>query len=239
MTAPRLGQGMPPNDGYLMRLIQDLQRQITELRAARTLEAATIGQGGLTVAGGSITIAGGSVKSSNFDGDVNAPAAGTVGFGLGGASGNAVFNNLTLRGNIIGNAALTNPVAPAVANGAAGGFTFTVSSAVYETVNVTVPAGFSQALVMAVSTGGMTCNSSGGSSLFVQPRINGVLGQSIAATCQPSLSMSVSAPFASLVTGLTGGGSFPIDTLASANIPGNVLTGTCNAQVSATIMFLR
>jgi hypothetical protein len=56
VTAPTLGMGMPPDDSWIARELKDLQRQIVELRAARTLEAATIGAGGITVDGGSISI---------------------------------------------------------------------------------------------------------------------------------------------------------------------------------------
>jgi hypothetical protein len=40
---------MPADDSWVARQFADLQRQITELRAAQTLNAATIGSGGLTI----------------------------------------------------------------------------------------------------------------------------------------------------------------------------------------------
>jgi hypothetical protein len=222
---------IPDGPDWMVRELADLRRMIESERSARSLEAATIGAGGLTVAGGTI-------KSADFDGDVIADTSGTMGWGLGGPSGNAVFNNITLRGGIIGDDALTNPVQAAIADGASGGYTFTGTAAVYETVNVPVPAGFSQALVMAVATVGMTAITTGSTPLQGQARINGVLGQSIAATCATNSSMSVHAPFALLVTGLSGG-TFPISSMAWVNAPANVTAGSCNAQVAATILFLR
>jgi hypothetical protein len=48
---------MPANESWFADQIKSLQRQITELRAARTLEASTIGAGGITIqAGGALVL---------------------------------------------------------------------------------------------------------------------------------------------------------------------------------------
>lgn len=54
----------PPGQDYLMRRLATLERQVRELAAARRMEAATIGSGGLTVTDGAIRVldAGGVLK---------------------------------------------------------------------------------------------------------------------------------------------------------------------------------
>ncbi len=67
---PRAG-----DPGAIMRILQDLQRQITEDRGARTLAASSITGGGITVAGGLITVLDGSGNvlctiGTNTDGSI-------------------------------------------------------------------------------------------------------------------------------------------------------------------------
>jgi hypothetical protein len=47
---------MPANEGWIAQRLADMQRQITELRAAQTLGAATVGSGGITIQGGALTL---------------------------------------------------------------------------------------------------------------------------------------------------------------------------------------
>jgi hypothetical protein len=50
--------GMPADDSWVARQFADLQRQITELRAAQTLNAATISGDGLTITDASLNVIG-------------------------------------------------------------------------------------------------------------------------------------------------------------------------------------
>ncbi|MGZ0151869.1 hypothetical protein ACXJJ3_32755 [Kribbella sp. WER1] len=47
---------LPANDDAIIRRIQSLEAEVRELRAARRLEASTIGRGGITVQGGAIIL---------------------------------------------------------------------------------------------------------------------------------------------------------------------------------------
>lgn len=102
--------GIPAGEDWVPRAIRDLQREVQQLRAERSIESTSIGQGGIEVTGGSInvidgdlTVAGGGVaKSGNF-------ASGTDGWQLSG-DGNLEVNDITLRGGIIGNDALSSAV---------------------------------------------------------------------------------------------------------------------------------
>src|ERR1019366_6700303 len=91
-----------------------------------------------------------SMSSPNFDGTLNPPAVGTQGWALGGPNAAAVFNEILLRGGIIGNDALTNPVTALVKNGFSSGISFGMSAVSLHSETVTVPAGFTQAHVLAV-----------------------------------------------------------------------------------------
>lgn len=67
MTAPFLGQGMPANESWFAEQLKSLQRQITELRAAQTLNASSIGTTGMAILGGALrmpVISGGNVPGS-------------------------------------------------------------------------------------------------------------------------------------------------------------------------------
>jgi hypothetical protein len=50
----------PPGADYLLRRLTDVERELRELKAARRLEAATIGTGGITIAGGAVRVLNGS-----------------------------------------------------------------------------------------------------------------------------------------------------------------------------------
>jgi hypothetical protein len=57
MTLPgSIGGYVPDGPDWIGRELRDLRRETAELRTARTLEAATIGRGGITVRGGAITV---------------------------------------------------------------------------------------------------------------------------------------------------------------------------------------
>ncbi|GAA0627382.1 hypothetical protein HPO96_37015 [Kribbella sandramycini] len=52
----KFDQRLPAGDDGVMRRLQDLEREVRELRAARRLEASTIGRGGITIKGGAIIL---------------------------------------------------------------------------------------------------------------------------------------------------------------------------------------
>src|SRR5579872_3842369 len=100
MGSPHLGMGMPTNSAWIADTFRDMQRQITELRAARTLDASTISPGGTLTIEGALVVTGNTV----IDGTLSLPAG------------------------IIDNAALTSPVAPGIADSTQAGFTLTATA---------------------------------------------------------------------------------------------------------------
>lgn len=155
-----LGNLTPGGDDYIVRKLRDLERQIVELRTARSLESATIGKGGITVkGGGSIKIAGGgdlTIDGGDMIVDDGEARSGNFVHGSTGwrllPTGNVEFNDITLRGGIIGDDALENPVSPIAAHADTSGFAVPLVQAAIVTKTITVPAGFTRALVMASAT---------------------------------------------------------------------------------------
>lgn len=145
------------DEGWLGSRLRDLQRQIDELRTARTGNAMTIngapgivvkggGQieldgGDLNVTNGDVVVSGGNVQSGNF-------MAGSAGYRLR-SNGNAEFNDITLRGGIVGNDALASPISPARAHAQATNFSLTTTAVQKASVSITVPSGYSRALALA------------------------------------------------------------------------------------------
>jgi hypothetical protein len=129
-------------EDWVVKELAAMRAEIAELRAERTLESASIGAGGLTVLGGDITLDGGDLLSANF-------IHGATGLKLDGTTGTPEFNDLILRGGIVGNDALTSPVSPAVAHAQASNFALSTTAAQKVDFNVTVPSGFTRAIALA------------------------------------------------------------------------------------------
>lgn len=219
----------PGNPGYaaptdeltrLVRDIEDLQRQVREMQT--------------------LLVSSGTIQSPGFDGVAATNTVGTTGYGLDGPTGNAVFNNIALRGGIIGNDALANPVGVAVANGTTTGLS--VASGSYVATNtqtISVPTGFSQALVMAVCAGSASAPAGGGG-ILCHCRIAGTDGDdAINFTSTTSAGIGATGCFARLVTGLPTNGT---GTVAVTGYVGGAGVGTWTAvagRLSVSVMFLR
>lgn len=98
----------------------------------------------------------GGIDSDNF-------AAGVSGYSFK-SDGNAEFNDLTLRGGIIGNDALTDPIEPQVARLYAENFSLTTSYGQKASTSLTVPSGCTRLLaVVRASMYVVNANTTGGS----------------------------------------------------------------------------
>lgn len=133
-----VGGIVPPGNDWVAKKLADLQRQIDQLVTARTLQHASIGEGGL--------------QSADFDGDLTSNTLGTAGWGLSGTTGTGIFNALLLRSGSVPASALAAPVLPAYAHADAASFVITTTLTDAATVNITPPAGYTRALVYATAT---------------------------------------------------------------------------------------
>lgn len=187
MTLPgHIGNAVPAGEDYLVRRVQDLERELREARAASTLQASSIGQGGL--------------HTENFDGTSFA-VPGTMGnyFGYDGA----VLNALYLRPGSVSNDTLANPVVAGFFEGS-GNATLTVPGSYLFTGTITIPTGFTKAIVLCTATTGGTNASGAGDNLYCQPQIATFNGEQIAAGIPAGYAHSVSASQAILLNPLTG-----------------------------------
>jgi hypothetical protein len=105
--------------------------------------------------------------------------AGASGFSLRGGDGFLEINDIRLRGNIIGNDALTNPSSPLAVYDSTSNFSVPTSLTNIKTVTIPVPAGFTSASVQLMVRC-IAINSTGGLDyLFSQANINGYNGYAL------------------------------------------------------------
>lgn len=220
---------LPGNPGYqaptepltqLVRDIEDLKRSVTSMQA--------------------LLVANGTIQSPNFNGVAATNTVGTTGYGLDGPTGNAVFNNIALRGGIIGNDALANPVSPLAANGSTTGLSNTFGSYVAaNTQTLAVPAGFTQANVVAIGVGSGSAPAGGGA-IFVHCRIAGVDGDdAVNFTSSTGAGIGATGAFAKVVTGLdgSGAGTLAVTVYVGGGGGGNGLTSIAG-RLSVMVLFL-
>jgi len=218
-----ISNAMPAGEDWLVRKVQDLERAVRELRAASN--------------GPLVVNAGGWIQSSDFDGALPA-TPGTVGWALGGAGSNAIFNNLVLRGGIIGDAALANPAAFGVASQDWSGLTFTTVNLEKDAL-ITVPSGYSRALVTATATAGATASSTAVASVYVSCSIQGSGPAFVAEQLAATYAGSVTRGYAASLTGLATGSTVAIGALGVIDANGSVVAGSCNLHVTGSAIFLR
>lgn len=172
---------MPPGDDALIRLIQDLRRDVNELKAQDVLRTA-----GLIAAPNKLTVQG--------ELDVTGPMV--------------VGGTLSLPAGIIGNAALANPVSPSQFYLSTSGTS--LPNATWTTVasqTLTVPTGFTKVLVIASAITRLTYSGTAPVELDANININGVTGPNGSSANGAYVSAT---QFSQVVVGLTGGSTFVV-----------------------------
>jgi hypothetical protein len=211
---------------FLVREIADLKRDLRELRQAL---------GALT----GMTFVNGAISSKTFDGDLAAPAAGNNGFALGGPHDTLIVNDILLKGEIIGDDALVNPVSTDVYNQPTTGRGASSSYFVYISGSIAVPSGFSRAVVMAAGYCQALANGGGGFYVETKIKIGGVDGPECSQWTAAGTASSAPASNAQLVTGLSGGGSVSVQMVALQTTVANVVANSIQGGLSAVALFLR
>ncbi len=208
------------NDGDLMRMIQDMQRQIRELAAANPFAPM-----GITPNANGFTVTGNEIVNGSLT--VNGPAS--------------ITGTLSLPAGIIGNDALTSPISAYVSHVDASNFALGPGANVEKVrATISVPSGYTQALVNVVSTISATNSTSSTDNIYLQISINGTsVGWSAEGSAPIGGVGFAGKGAAKLITGLSG--SFYIAALTSTNV-GNwaASTGNQNAvNIDASVLFLR
>lgn len=210
----------------LMSMLKDHSRRLRKLETAAGLGNSAIGAGGLIIRNN------GAVRSEDF-------AAGATGYRLQGDS--AEFNDLTLRGGIIGNDALTSPVHPQVNRLRTNDFPITTTETTRLSLPIPIPAGYTKALILALVRATGFNDTLSPDMLYVGVDIPGEvnIGYQGQGAAESNWSASAVGDSVGLTTGLTSASTITADArilTRDANwstSPGNTLT------LSAMTLFLR
>jgi hypothetical protein len=187
-----------------------------------------------------MTFVDGQILSATFDGSLDPPEPGTTGWGIGGPDETPVFNNIVLRGGIIGNDALTSPVSIAAGSDSADSFALSTTSTTRAQVDLPVPAGFTQALAFCVANVTGTNSTASSDSIDVGIWINGVgVGgsQAIQQTA-PSTTGGATRGGSRLLTGLAGG-NVTFQSRVRTGIAGWASFAGNTTNIDAIAVFLR
>ncbi len=222
--------------------------RMEETERGAPLRNGGVGEGGITVVGGSIRI----LEGGNLEVDGDASFQGDT--AVGGAldvSGDATFSGnvaidgtLQLPAGIIGNEALANPLSFYADDANAEGFALSTERTTLAALNVTVPAGFTRAVVLGIGT------IFGGNStpaldymrgrVYVDTPTYSAWGRELIEPLTPNNgSGNLTVTKQSVVAGLTGGQVLTVRVTAHsdfANLPARPLNG---ATISATVIWAR
>jgi hypothetical protein len=187
----------------------------------------------------------GSVQSSDFDGDLATDNAGTKGWAL--SSLKAAFGELILRPGSIGNDSLTDPVKQTVHKASGSNFPLTTTDTERAGVNITVPAGFTQAQVSMFgrmyainpnTTGG--ADATGTDALYVSVGIAGNYSLATPTGISGSNGFATTNGFDSFIlTGLAPGSTIRLSALASCAYQPIAATADNFISAVASISWLR
>lgn len=202
----------PNDEAWIPRKFQELDRELRELRAANVfgLTGITPKQGG-----------------TEFDGyvNVNGPMK--------------VAGTLDLPAGIIGNDALTSPVQIGTASNGLNNYAITTASTVRASVTLTVPDGFTEAVVTANPTA-MGQNSTATTDyLYVMAVVQGIGGGELYTSAGAGLGVGLAAPFHTTLTGLTGGDVITVSVATRAGFNTWAASTANQANIYATAIFLR
>jgi hypothetical protein len=173
--------------------------------------------------------------------DSDTYVAGTAGYSFKN-TGNFEVNNITLRGGIIGNDALTNPLSPLTLHADATNFAPTTAGVTIMSVTATVPSGYTKALLIGLYVSAFAHNSTAANdslyaNILTTPATAG--WQIPSPTCPAGAWTSAYQQGTLLVTGLTGGGTVTISGQVSTSGANWAANASNVANLDVAVMFLR
>lgn len=219
------GSFRPPNDeAWLVRKVQDMERQLNELRAANVFGLTGIRpkDGGTDLDGfvninGPLEVNG----DSEFTGDMK------------------VSGTLDLPAGIIGNAALAAPLEPQAIYSDADGFTLTPAEQDFCVTSFTVPAGYRKAVVVATGTVNTYNTNAAPDYLWARAYINAGFGRRMFALMDANSGpASLTVNKQALMTDLVDGEVITCK-LRLASQTANVTSGSNGASMNAFAFFTR
>lgn len=215
---PGLPGSQFPSEDALIRRIQDLEKAVQQLAAANPFAPM-----GITPTANGFTVTGNETVNGSLT--VNGPAK--------------ITGTLDLPAGIIGNAALANPITTGSAGVTQQSFTLTTTAQTFAQQNITVPNGYTQALVMnGVSGNGWNNNATAGY-LYVASMINGSAGGYVIAPASGSGLGFVSCFGIRTLTGLTGGSTISVGVSMYVDAGTWAASVSNSANTNALVLFLR
>jgi hypothetical protein len=209
---PQPGMYNPRGEDWIPRKFAELEQKIQQLSAANVF--------GLT-----------GIKPENggtsFDGyvHINGPAK--------------ITGTLDLPAGIIGNDALASPVQIGTNQTGINNYAITATSTVRASVSLTVPDGFTEAVVIANPTAMGFNNTATSDYLYVMAVIQGIGGGELYTAAPAGLGVGLAAPFQSTLTGLTGGQTIAVSVATRTNTNAWAASTANQANIYATAIFLR
>ena len=155
----------------------------------------------------------------------------------------AITGTLSLPAGIINNDALSSPVKPVWSHADSGASSFAVTTTMTNraTATVTVPTGYTQALIMAAGQASAVNTTASLDTVYVGVSINGTdpPGWASGQDVGPSGFGGATSAVSQLLTGLTGGGTFTIAARIRSAFAGWPANASNEANIDATVLFLR
>jgi hypothetical protein len=205
---------LPPRAGDIWRELKTLRKEIDKLRTARSLNAAKVS------AGGQLTV------------------AGTL----------AVDGNITLPAGSIPNQALASPVYPVAAYQIGSGYALATATGaggggpVRATCSITVPPGYTQALITATANDYGYNTGAGVDYLNAYLIINDLANSAAwapSSTAPVNTGAAATVTATALLSGLTSGGQLTIKSKPFSTYGAWPASSSNSTTVSAVVMFLR
>jgi len=151
----------------------------------------------------------------------------------------ASAGTLLLAPGSVSNEDLANPVNGSYIYDYVTNFPVTVAPSFIRTTTITVPAGFTQAIVSVTARVYAINGTAGLDYLYCQANVSGSSGLAIPTQVAASGSGTNVSPFSSVLTGLTGGGTFSVQITASTAFASWPANASNAGDVAGSVIWLR
>jgi hypothetical protein len=209
---PQPGFPNPRGEDWIAREITDLKRALRELAAANPF-----GLSGVRLQNGGMVMEGYQT--------VNGPATFT--------------GSLDLPAGSVSNDALANPLETATASAGITNYAIDTTATVRASVTLTVPAGFTRAIVLTSAVAAGTNSGTTAEYLYASAVVSGVNGGELYTSAAAGIAASLTSPFSPTLTGLTGGDTITVGVATRAGATTWAADPTNQASISATAIFLK
>lgn len=211
-----MAQGLPgsqfPGEDSVMRELRDVRRLLQQVMAANPL-----GTAGIRAVENGIVVEGSQTVNGAMS--INGP--------------------LTLQPGSIENDALANPVQMETSTNFLNNYAIGTTSTIRASLTLTVPIGFTQAVVIANPTG-MGQNSTATTDyLYVQAVIQGINGGELYTSAGAGLAVGIASPVHMTLSGLTGGQTITVGVATRTGFATWSASTANQANIYATAIYLR